>query len=132
MKKQTIPLANEAHRYSVLKFFEAVSLDKPLRVTVEENRPRRTLSQNALMWKWLNEAADKLAEYSGHAPDEIHEFLKAKFLPPTIVEVNGEIREYRTTTKLNTREMHDYMERVYQFLAGECGIYLTLPEEAFA
>lgn len=132
MKKQTIPLANEAHRRNVLSFISTLPLDKALRVTVEEDRRPRSLSQNALMWKWLNEAAEKLADHSGHTSDEIHEFLKAKFLPPTVVEVNGEIREYRTTTKLNTREMHDYMERVYQFLAGECRIYLTLPEEAFA
>lgn len=132
MKKQEIVVRTEAERTAAIRFIGVLSLEKPIRLTVEEVTKRRTLSQNALMWKWLNEVADKMAEYSGHTPEEIHDFFKRKFLSPTLVTIAGETVERYTTTKMNTAEMSAYMDRIYAFVTGECGIYLTLPEQAHA
>ena len=131
MTHRTIPLTirDERDRERVLGLIGALNIAKPWTVTVAPYRKARTLSQNALMWKWINEVADHVREHTGMDSDDVHEFFKAKFLPARVVELSGEAIEYRTTTKLTTTEMHDYMERIYAFCTSELGMYLPVPED---
>jgi hypothetical protein len=128
MKRQTVIIRDETTRKIVLGILAAVSLEKPLEVEWQTYRKRRSLNQNSLMWKWINELADRVSDDSGHTSQEIHEYFKAQFLSPRIIEIGGKTIEIRTTTTLNTAEMHDYMERIYQWSATQ-GYYLPLPEE---
>lgn len=132
MKRQEIILSGEPQRQHLIRFLSAVKLEKPIKVTIEEHRKTRTLNQNALMWKWLTEVAELVSDYSGHTPEEVHEFMKARFLPEKLVEIGGETMSYRTTTKLTTEEMSAYMDRIYEFVTRELGLFLTLPEERLA
>ncbi len=129
MPKQEFTLNNEPERQRLVEYARAVPLDKGLRVTIETVRSKRTLSQNSLMWKWINEAADALAKDTGHTPDEIHQFFKQKFLPGNVVVINGRSANYYTTTKLSIDEMSDYLTRIQAFVVGEMGIYLTIPPQ---
>ncbi|MBF0247048.1 MAG: recombination protein NinB [Alphaproteobacteria bacterium] len=129
MRKQTM-IINDAHgRQSVIDFIGRLDLSKPLEVTVGLFRKRRTTKQNALMWKWVNEVADHVSDYTGMDADEVHEFFKGKFLSPHVVEIGGEIVEYRTTTKLTTSEMTDYMNRIYAWATTYLGLHLPIPED---
>lgn len=128
MKRQTVILRDEATRKQVLGVLAAMSLEKPVKVEWETYRKNRSLNQNSLMWMWINQLADKVSDDTGHTPQEIHEYFKMSFLSPVITEIMGKTVEIRTTTKLNTAEMHDYMERIYQWAVGQ-GYYLPLPEE---
>ena len=128
MKRQSVIIRDDFTRKQVLGVLATVSLDKPLQVEWQTYRKRRSLNQNSLMWKWINELADKVSDDTGHTPQEIHEYFKAEFLSPKIVEIAGRPVEIRTTTSLTTAEMHDYMERIYQW-AAEQGYYLPIPEE---
>lgn len=124
-------LHTEADRVRILAYVRLQPLDGSAIVTVEPAKKRRSLSQNALMHKWVGEVASKVSEYSGHTHDDVHEFFKRKFLAPQIIEIGGEVVERYTTTKMTPAEMSSYMDRIYEFATG-IGIYLTLPEEAFA
>lgn len=127
--KQTVIIRDEVLRARVIGLIQAINLDKPWRVTVEPYRKRRSLSQNSLMWLWLNEVADHVSQHTGMDADDIHEFFKQKFLSAKIIEVAGETVECRTTTKLTTLEMSDYMNRIYAFVTAELGVLLLLPQE---
>jgi hypothetical protein len=81
------------------------------------------------MWLWLNEVADHVSKHTGHDLDEIHDAFKQKFLPAKIKEVLGETIDCRTTTKLTTLEMSEYMDRIYAFVTSELGVILPLPQE---
>lgn len=132
MKKQTIILRDDMLLQRLIRHLQALDLSKPVEVTIQRHRKRRSLSQNALMWKWLGEVVAHVREHTGMDADDIHEFFKAKFLPPRLIELAGEAVEYRTTTTLTTAEMSEYMDAIYHFCTSELGLLLPLPEEAFA
>ncbi len=102
-----------------------LSLKKPWEITVAPHKKRRSTDQNSLLWKWYTHIAD----YTGHTTEEIHEWCKAQFLPPRIVNVAGNDVEYRSTTKLTTVGMSEFMERVYAWATSELGLFLPVPEE---
>lgn len=120
-------IGSEETRQKVLAFIAALSLEKtPWTVTVAPYRRNRSLEQNALYWKWLGIVATE----TGHTADEIHEFCKAKFLPPVFVDIGGEVQEIRrTTTKLKVDDMSVYMNQVEAWAGGELGIALPHPED---
>jgi hypothetical protein len=129
MKPQPLIVRDEVMRARVLKLVMSLDLTKPWLVTVEQYRKRRSLSQNALLWKWHGEVIKAVGEHTGMDAEDLHEFFKRKFLTPRIVELNGEIVERYTTTKLTTVEMSEFMTRIYAFVTSELGLLLPLPEE---
>ena len=129
MKRPPIIIRDESLRQRVIELVGALDLGKPWQVTIEPYRKKRTLSQNALMWKWIHEVAHHVSEHTGHTEDEIHDFFKQQFLPPKIVEIGGKVSTYRTTTTLKTKEMSEYMDKIYAWATSELGLMLRLPEE---
>lgn len=82
--------------------------------TVEIKAPSRTADQNALYWKELQ----ILAEKTNQTAPNWHEWLKRKFLPPEILEVNSEvIMVWPSTTKLSKQEFSEYLEEVFSWIA---------------
>ena len=132
MKKQEIHLANNDTRQRLIEFFANLNLEKPWTVTIAPFRQKRTLSQNALMWKWLNEVAEAAADYTGFSADELHDYFKGRFCPVKEVTIAGVTVERRSTANLTVDEMSEYMTRVHAFVTTELGLYLTLPEERHA
>jgi hypothetical protein len=132
MRRQEITVSDEGQRASLLRFLMRLPLDKPLRVTIEERQRRRSHSQMGLYWMWLNEVAEKVADFTGHSPEEIHEVLKQKFLSPVPITIGGIEHFHYTTKKLSVQEMSAYLEQVYMFVTTELGIFVSLPEERFA
>ena len=95
----------------------------------DPTRRKRSLDQNALYHVWVG----LIAKETGHSHDEIHEWLKRQFLRPVAIIIKGKVHQVpRSTTRLNTREMADYMDAVYQFGVGELGLRLPVPEQEAA
>ena len=64
-------------------------------------------------------------------PDQVHEFLKWRFLRvKKIDETTGELLyEYAgSTTKLGTVEFSEYVEKCCQFAAEHLGVSVPLPQ----
>lgn len=105
-------------------------------VTIKKKTQPRTLNQNALMWKWFQCIGACLREYTGEeywstaaGVQDIHDLYCKKFLVKQ-VHVNGKVETIvRGTSKLNTLEMHNFMESVKIDAATEFGITLQLPED---
>lgn len=129
-RPRPIVVQDEHMRKRVLDLIAALDLSRKWQVTVEPYRKKRSLSQNSLMWAWINEVAGHVREHTGMEADDVHEFFKQKFLPARVIELAGETVEHRTTTKLTTAEMSEYMDAIYRFCTSELGLLLPLPEEA--
>jgi hypothetical protein len=87
-------------------------------VTIERQHSKRSPAANSLYWAVYIPA---LVEYTGFEADEMHEILKAKFLPKhrAITDGNGEIvGEYvlgGSTSELNLPDFNDYLRRIAEW-----------------
>lgn len=129
MSGAPIIIRTKVNRDFALKIIGNLKIDpdRPLEVLIQQHRPRRSLSQNALYWKWLG----IISVETGNDPDDLHEFFKREYAEPRSVSVKGEDFSVYSTAKMSVEDMSKYMERVFTFAAHE-GIVLPVPEERFA
>jgi hypothetical protein len=77
-------------------------------VNVTEKRTKRTIEQNSRLWDLYT----ALGQYIGIDKDEVHELMGYKFLRQQKA-INGEqVEVIKSTTKLNTQEITDYMDAI--------------------
>lgn len=115
---------DKASRSTVVLDISTLDLNKPWVVTIK--RYKRSLNQNALFHKWV----DQIACHTGHTNEETKDQLKFMFLPPTsITEFKGVITEHRHTSMLDKAEMGLFMDRVSAFAHSDLRVRLTVPEE---
>ena len=120
---EEIVLVNEADRSRVLGMIQSLDLSRRFSVTVKRKTKRRTLSQNALYWKWVG----IISEETGNTPDDVHEGLKEQFITPKEVTIFDSPVLVRSTKDKDTKAMSEYMDNVYQF-ALSWGIMLPTPD----
>lgn len=129
MSREPYIIRSVEQRDRIRDLVAGLDLSKPWSVSVEPYRKKRSLSQNSLMWKWLNEVADQVQRETGQDADDVHEFFKQKFLKPQVVEINGETIMKYSTKNLTVPEMTEYMNRIYAFVTSVLGVLLPIPEE---
>ncbi len=92
---------------------------RPWRIEITQHQAKRTVSQNKLYWAVIMEMADE----TGYAKDEMHEAMKMKFLPPSVITVaENEIVIPASTTLLGKKDFAGYVDKVIAFAAMEMGI----------
>jgi len=83
---------------------------------------KRSLSQNALYWKYLYMIEDE----TGNNADYPHELFRRTLLPPKFIEVMGkEIKIPCSTTELNSYEFRNYLDKI----SSETGVPIPDTEE---
>lgn len=96
----------------------------PVTITVEKQHATRSLDQNALYWVGY---VNPLADYTGYTPNEMHAYLKKRFLPKQRIEivdkrsgvvVDEQDLEQLTTTTLNKIEFGEYLDEIKAFAIG--------------
>jgi len=123
-------IINERVRGAVQTVVESLPIDNshPYVVEIKQRATKRSLDQNALLWKWYDVIRQHVGDTTGehYSAEQLHEWFKAKFLPSRVVSVAGEsVRCRATTTKLTVAEMHDYMEMIDRYCADR--LHLLLP-----
>lgn len=104
-------------------------------LTIERRHATRSQSQNAYYWGVV---AHLISEHTGYTPDEVHEFLKMKFLPKRLAlqDRNGVIEgEYvvgGSTTKLNKLQFGEYLAQIQQWAAETLDVVIPDPTERAA
>lgn len=122
----TIILRSETQRQFALSTIQKLNVDKLWEVVIRPYRKPRTLDQNALIHSWFT----LIARETGNDMDDVKEALKAKFLPPRFVEIDGEtIETRRSTAKLDTKEMSEFCNRLQAWAAAELGIVLPTRQD---
>ena len=97
------------------------------KLTIERYTEPRTLSQNALMWLWFT----CIESETGTDKQDVHAYYCEKFLSKTI-QFNGKDETVSgSTSKLNTLQMSDFMNKVQADAASELGITLPLPADRY-
>lgn len=104
--------------------------DCELTVTIEKRHATRSVAANAYYWAGV---VGTISEHTGYTPDEVHELLKAKFLPKKLALADGngvvvdELVIGGTTTRLNKPEFGDYIERIRQWAAETLDLVIHDP-----
>lgn len=102
-------------------------------VKVEEYKPPRSLSANALYWMWMTELSNYFkGKGRTETKDDMHDLMRHKFLGWNDARYIGKTkidRTLRSTAKLNKSEMCHYMEKISSW-AAEVGCFLTDPMES--
>jgi hypothetical protein len=76
---------------------------------IEQEKSTRTLSQNALYWKFLG----VIEMETGNGANDLHEYFRRTLLEPKFITVMGkEIKIPRSTTELAKYEFGEYMEKI--------------------
>lgn len=104
--------------------------ERPWQIEIKPYRKQRTLSQNALYWKWLEIIGADL----GYDRDEIHDILREKFLPVSCETILGVTRRRLTSTShpdFTTAMMSEYMAAIERFCATDLDIYLPHPDDEY-
>jgi hypothetical protein len=101
---------------------------KQYTVEVKVKREKRSVSQNRLYFLWLT----CLMEETGSSKEDLHEFFKQHVLESEekyLFNDKYSVTICRSTTSLDTKEMHYYLERIRQFAHVELGIGLPNPDD---
>lgn len=107
-----------------------LDLNKAYRVNIVGWRESRSISQNSLYWKWLTEISNQ-AKIDGQKfkPDVWHEYFKKYYCPAKLIDMPaGPPSEIISTTKLDTGEMHYYLNKI-EYWAQDKAYTLTIPIE---
>ena len=108
-----------------IKAIKDIKPEDNMQVEIKPYVAKRSLDQNALYHMWLTVIAD----YTGYTKDEMHDVMRARYLPLNFRVVDGiKLNELTSTTKLTTKQFGDYMREIEAF-AVENDIKLPYPEE---
>ena len=96
-------------------------------VTISLKKQKRSIEQNGYYWGIV---INMIAEEMGHTPDEVHQILAKMFLKIKEVEIDGVIYAItKSTTKLKTDEMEEYLEKCRRYASINLHIVIPLPNE---
>ena len=100
----------------MLKRFAQLDPNTRWQVTIRPYKSKRSTDQNSRLWDLYT----AIGKYIGEESESVHQLMGWKFLRYQTA-VNGEtVEAIKSTTKLNTAEMTDYMESIERW-ASEIG-----------
>lgn len=97
------------------------------RLKIERYTEPRTLNQNALMWLWFT----CIEQETGTDKQDVHDYYCNLYLRRTAYIKGKETVIAGSTSKLNTVQMTDFMNKIQADAAAELGIVLPLPADRF-
>jgi hypothetical protein len=112
-------------------FLSSLPQDRPYKVTVEEHKQKRSLSQNALLWAIYDEIIKRGGEaMGGWESSELHDFFLMEHYGAETVDIFGKrkLRPLRRSSKLTKMEFSDHVEFVLRFMAQR-GVAINVPGE---
>lgn len=105
--------------------------DGAVLITVERVHATRSVNQNRYYWGVVVEL---LSDHTGYTPDEIHDVLKAKFIPKRLAlsdgngEIKGEFVIGGSTSEMNKLEFGEFITRIREWAADELDVVIPDPD----
>lgn len=124
LKDGKLVLDNERWFRTMLLKYE--DTDK-LRIIVEKERGTRSLRQQGYYWGIV---LKYIAAHVGEHAEDLHEILKAKFLKRRRVWRGADLTILASTTKLNSIEFGEYIERCIQE-GAELGVVVPMADKEY-
>ena len=119
--------SNEVGRQKAVTYFKAL-LGFGKIINISEAKEIRTLNQNRLYWLYMA----CIEQETGNDADDLHEYFKIKFLGLEAKQVlDGAVYRGKSTTKLDTKQFTDYIEKIVRFASTELSIALPDPNDKY-
>jgi len=120
-------LTTETDREMVIGYIKRLDISKLHTVEVLKKNANRSVSQNSLYWLWLT----CIEHETGNDRNDLHDYLKHKYLQPETVVI-FEVTTIKFTTKeLNTTQFKYYLDHIQVFASTELSITLPDPEDQY-
>ena len=123
MKKQDVRLTFDVE----LSYVFSTLANGTYHITIKRASEKRSVAQNDLMWMWLA----CIERETGTPKDDVYMYYCKKFLMKTIRMGERLERIYDTSSKLNTEQMTEFLNKIQADAATELGITLPRPEDRF-
>lgn len=94
-------------------------------LTIKRASEKRTVAQNDLMWMWFA----CIEGETGTAKEDVYNHYCKKFLSKPDPMGEGFIND--TSSRLNTKQMTDFMMNIQADAASELGITLPVPDDRY-
>lgn len=111
--------------FAVAQSLVGLAVDKPLMITAEPVKSRRSLQANAYLWGALYPAIQKhVRETCGqlYSSEELHEFFKARLLDPSIVDLGVEqCIVAGSSAKLTVAEFAEFTAQIEAYFVSDLG-----------
>ena len=121
MTPTTILIDTPAKRDRAVKWLAQIPVDEALELTLRPYKPTRSLQQNARLHKLFGIVADA----TGNSIEAVKIGYKAKFLVGEPTEFRGQkLMVYPRTSKMNTKELAQFMDQVESDAIAEFGVWL--------
>ena len=96
-------------------------------ITIKRASEKRSIAQNDLMWMWMA----CIERETGTPKDDVYMYYCKRFLMKTIQVGERLERIYNTSSKLNTEQMTEFLNKIQVDALSELGITLPRPEDRF-
>lgn len=96
---------------------------KEVEVVVRLPKKGRSVEQNRYMWGVVYEI---ISQETGSEPEEVHEAMRMRFL---LKQTKKWGPVAKSTQKLTTAEMEEYLMKIRTLMSQEYGIFIPLPNE---
>lgn len=96
-------------------------------ITIKRATEKRTLAQNDLMWLWFT----CIERETGTPKEDVYNYYCKKFLQKQIRMADRLVWVNETSSRLNTQQMSDFMNKIQADAATEFGIQLPLPTDRY-
>lgn len=100
-----------------------------VRITLSQPTKARSHPQNRYYWGVV---LTMIAVETGHTTEEIHEYMKAMYLPRHFIRIGKSGKEQqlvKSTITLSTLEFEEYQDHIRAFAAQELNLHIPLPHE---
>ncbi|MDR1884267.1 MAG: hypothetical protein LBR26_16025 [Prevotella sp.] len=123
-----VRISDERGRKAALECIRKLSLAKKYMIEIKVQREKRSSPQNKLYWLWLACLQDETGEHK----DNLHEYFKNRFLGVDEHQCLGhQFFMAKTTTKLDTLQFKNYLDRLQEFASVELGVVLPDPKDIY-
>jgi hypothetical protein len=99
---------------------------QPVDIVVRTWKKPRSNQENRY---YFGVVVNLISEHTGYTPDEVHEFLKLKFLSKIIVMAGKDERIPRSSTELSTIEWEKWMTEIREWAAQELSLNIPDPKK---
>lgn len=104
--------------------------DGYLEVIICPWKEKRSLDQNSLYWLWLGQMAKHFSKQQVFNAEDMHDLMRHQHLGYEDKQISKTkiVSQLKSTTKLSTKEMSEYMTKVEAW-AADHGCLLPRPED---
>jgi hypothetical protein len=122
VKERQFILRNDVVRKNVIAYLEKLDIQTAIEVIVRPFIEKRSLDANARLWKLHSLAA----EFTGHSPEEMHEFALMRYFGTKEITVGQLVRmiPLERSSMQNKKKFRDFMESTESWYIQDFGVYL--------